>query len=200
VNQAKFIEAIYTLRELFADGYIYLPRQFSPEAAKIHGESVSFRDHFGRDGVFPEKSDLSESEYTFTRRWRNARHIETLRALPVFGERNVIKNSQLMSVDYNILALRMEAVKPDFRNPENALWMPDDLSGDQTITLGGDPDYRFSARNLITGVVVDLKCSDFAGVLRPEFSENIDFDALRQQYAQTRAAESENDNWEMEED
>ncbi|MDR1208789.1 MAG: hypothetical protein LBK41_00495 [Clostridiales bacterium] len=179
--------AIYTLRELFSDGYIHL-----------RGESVSFRDHFGRDGVFPEKSDLSESEYTFARRWRNARHIETLRALPIFGERDIIKNSQLMPVDYNILALRMDAVKPDFRSPENSLWMPEDLSGDQTITLGGDPDHRFNARNLITGMVVDLKCSDFAGVLRPEFSENIDFDALRQEYAQTRAAEQDN-NWEMEE-
>ena len=58
-----------------------------------------------------------------------------------------------------------------------------------------------------SGVVVALRRKDFLGVLRPEYADNIDFDALKREYTEQHAEVGENgfdgfeadeDDWEVE--
>ena len=73
-------------------------------------------------------------------------------------------------------------------HPETLLWMPCEEAGD----IGADYDRLFPVENLITGERAELCRNDFHGVLRPEFAENIDFEALKNEYA---ANKEEQPDW-----
>ena len=175
--------SIYTLRSLFLHDSIHLP-----------GDYLNFAQFFGRDGVFPERADVNEREYQYIHRWTNARHIDKLSHLPKFGEKDVIQGSAgAMPFEYKTLALRQERLTPAYQKPENLLWTPL-LDGDGNCPgLNDSPACRFDAQNMITGAVVTLRRRDFFGVLRPEHSDNIDFDALKQEYAAQHAETDENE-------
>jgi len=195
--------AIHDLRDLFVHDSIHLP-----------GDFINFAQYFGRDGVFPERADINEREYEYIYRWMEARRVETLSRLPMFGERDVIKNSaESMPFDYKVLVLRQDALTPDYRKPENILWTPKyDIDGVCLNLDVNNPGSHFNVESMITGVVVALRRVDFLGVLRPDYVENIDFEALRHEYAAQRTAAEENediclenqdandeDDWEQEE-
>jgi len=179
--------AIYTLRDLFVTGSNYLS-----------GDWVFFHQHFSKDGVYPEKADINEREYTYIKRWDDARRVSSLSRLPMFGEGHIIRGSDTMSFDYRVMVLDPDALTPEYRTPENILWTPHYDTDGICLNLDrdddGPPDSRFNVENMITGVVVALRHRDFIGVLRPEFAENIDFDTLKQEYAAQHTETRENDS------
>ena len=188
------IGAIHDLRQLFTNNSIHLP-----------GDYINFAQYFGRDGVFPERADVTEREYPYIRRWRETRRVETLSRLPIFGEGHVIRGSEAMPFDYRALVLRQDALTLDYRTPENILWTPHyDIDGTCLNLDNGHPETSFNVENMTTGVVVALRRKDFLGVLRPEFADNIDFDALKREYAEQHAEagfdgfEADGDDWEAE--
>jgi hypothetical protein len=162
------------LTELFENGYI-----------ELKDEIVNLAEYFGRDGVYPERGNLNDNYYpSYVMRRERAWHVEALDRLPMFGEKNVIDGSaEAMPYDYKTLVLRQETLKPEYRKPENMLWTPHyDFDG-TCINLGSGEQSHFNVENMITGVVVALRRVDFVGVLRPEYADNINFDALKQEYA-----------------
>ena len=178
--------AIHDLRQLFIHDSIHHP-----------GDYINFAQFFGRDGVFPERADVKEREYKYITRWTEARRdVNTLSRLPMFGERDVIKNSvEAMPYDYKVLVLRQDALTPDYRKPENILWTPRyDVDGVCLNLENNHPETRFNVENMITGVVVALCRKDFLGVLRPEYADKIDFEALKSEYVKQHAEVEHDEN------
>ena len=97
----------------------------------------------------------------------------------MFGEKDVIRNSgninNDMSYDYRVLVLRPEALPKEQQKPENILWTP---------VIDGDyyGNHKYNSFNMITGVFANFSRGDFIGILRPEFENKIDFDALKNDY------------------
>ena len=110
-------DAIMSIDLLFVHGDIWL-----------NGNSVYLVDQFSRDGVFPEKADLSDAQYDYISRWRNSRVINNLSQLPMFGEKDVIRSSgniiNEMSYEYRVLVLRPEALPKEQQKPETKLTRP----------------------------------------------------------------------------
>ena len=131
--------------------------------------------YFAKDSIFPEIADIADHSYKYISRWRNARHIEKLSQLPMFGEKDVINGSESwkskMSYEYRVLVINPNALPDEMRVPQNMLWTP--------LVEGDSVKY---ARNLITDGTMDLARDDFIGILRPEFENNIDFAALNYEY------------------
>jgi hypothetical protein len=176
--------ALRDLKELFDNGY-----------ACLCGDTVILSEYFSRDSVFPERADINEREYKYTLRWTNAQHIDKLPHFPLFDEKNVIAGSTEMPFEYKTLVLNADALKPEYRLAENMLWTPQlDNNGICPELDNDDPDAVFAAENLITGAVTEFRHSDFVGVLRPEYTDNIDFDALKSEYAETHSNVTQNDN------
>jgi len=174
--------AIMSIRDMFSDGL-----------AQFRDDVVSFRDQFGRDGIYPITADINDREYTYTSRWQRARHIDKLSQLPMFGEKDVIRNSTAtMQYDCKTLVLRQDELTPDYRKPENLLWTPHYDENGECHGLNNEPESRFKVENMITGLVVTLRRRDFEGVLRPEHNDNISFESLKQEYSQSRT-ESEDE-------
>ena len=176
--------AIFEIRDLFIHGVISLP-----------GDFINFTQYYGRNGVFPERENVDEREYPYISRWLKARRVNKLSELPMFGAEDIIKGSENMHFGYNALVLRQEALTPGHRKPENCLWTPHyDMDG-VCLNLDNDnPDTRFNAENMVTGITVALRRKDFIGVLRPEYVANIDFDALKKDYAAQHAETAEDEN------
>jgi len=86
-----------------------------------------------------------------------------------------------MSYDYHILVLRHSVLPKELLKPENMLWKLD---------VEGSP----YSQNVITGGYMKLSRDDFAGVLRPEFESNIDFVALKKEYAAKHEKSQSRDN------
>jgi hypothetical protein len=112
----------------------------------------------------------------------------------MFGERDVIRGSaESMPFEYKTLVLRLEKLTPAYRKSENLLWTPL-LDGDGNCPgLGDDPECRFVVQNMVTGVAAALRRKDFFGVLRPEYTNNIDFDTLKNEYTAQHTETDEND-------
>jgi len=158
-------DSMHSIKQLFRDGSIWLC-----------GESVYLGNYFCKDGIFPEKAALTDYEDKYISRWHNARHIDKLAQLPMFGEKHVINENRgsdnQLSYEYHVLIIRRDALPKEQQKPENMLWTP--------VTDGEHTQY---AQNMITGVFSKLSRNDFVGVLRPEFENKIDFEALKGEYA-----------------
>jgi hypothetical protein len=190
------IGAIFTLRELFE----------KVEMNMIYA-GMDVVQCCGKNGIYPVIANVMEHAHAYTCRWTTARHIENLARLPMFGEKNVIRGSESMPFEGKVLVLRPDALTEECRKPENILWT---LRFNENITdytpEETSPGTCFKAENMITGDVVTLRRMDFLGVLRLEYVDKIDFDALKQEYTTLHAKtdEAENDapeddeDWEME--
>ena len=163
-------DAIVSIDSLFIHGDIWL-----------NGDSVYLSKYFSRDGIFPEKADLSDAESDYINRWRKARYITNLSQLPMFGEKDVIRSSGGLQKDlfseYRVLVLRLESLPKEQQKPENILWTP--IVHDEY-----ERNYNYNSRNMITGVLSNFSPRDFAGVLRPEFANKIDFESLECEYSE----------------
>ncbi|MDR2089129.1 MAG: hypothetical protein LBP73_07210 [Clostridiales Family XIII bacterium] len=160
------------LKELFTSGCITLC-----------GETETFTEHFGRDGVYPIKADAGESDYGHISRWSRAPSVGRLSALPAFDGRHVICGGEEMQYNHRPLVLSLGDLRP-----EEILWTPCEDAEDITFDHSG----AFPCENLVTGARATFRRGDFCGVLRPEFEQNIKFDALKREYAAAHADEPEN--------
>ena len=159
--------AIHAIRDIFVKGGIYLA-----------GDHSHFFEHFGRDGIYPEKADINEREYPYIARWDRAPHVERISSLPPFDGQHVIAGSaDAMTYNFSTLVLRKGEFDVDL--PENLLWTP--FEDVEEISVGYDQP--FLVENLVTGKQAELQRGNFHGILRPEFYENIDFEALKKEYA-----------------
>jgi hypothetical protein len=160
---------------------------FNYESIELPGDYIDLTQFFHRDGIYPERADVDDRIYNYLSRWKDARHIGTLARLPMFGEKDIIKGSESenMPFDYKILVLRQDELRDEYRKPENILWTPryDAYNGECLNLANRHPNTVFNVENMITGHVVGLQFKDFWGVLRPEYAKNIDFDALKKEYA-----------------
>ena len=121
---------------------------------------------------------MKDFDDQYVSRWHNARNISKLSQLPMFADKDVISvhagaQSQL-SYEYHVLVIRRDALPKEQQTPVNMLWTP--------VMDGENARY---AQNMITGVFSNLSQSDFVGILRPEFENKIDFDALKGEYTAT---------------
>ena len=157
-------DAMFSNRRLFRDDYITL-----------QGEVCLLSQYFAKDSVYPEKADISDREYRYTTRWENARHVDKLSRLPMFGEKDIIRGSESwnrqMSYEYRVLVINPNVLAKEMQRPENMLWTP----------VVEDDRIRY-AQNIITNNYMNFARDDFFGVLRPEFENNIDFAALKYEY------------------
>lgn len=166
--------AIYSIRDLFRDGY-----------TELCGEAELFNEHFGRNGVYPIHNKIDERDYSYISRWQNKRMVDSLMKLPFYNETDVIRNSASMDYAFRTLLLKNSG----YQIPENQLWQLIDSS-----ESGRDPpDGMLFAENLITGRCVFYHKSDFVGVLRPDIVATLDFDALKKEYAVTHSEYAAND-------
>jgi len=144
-------------------------------------------EYFAQDSVFPQCADLTDHESTYIWRWQRQRPIDKLPRLPMFGEKDVIAGSESwksqMSYEYRVLVVGANALPNEMRTPESMLWMP--------VTEGDTVRY---AKNLITDKFMNLSRSDFVGILRPEFENNIDFAALNYEYGLSHEKPQANDS------
>jgi len=156
--------AMFSLRQLFKDGYTVLD-----------GEVSLLSKYFAQNSVFPEKADLTDRDSQYIWRWQKARPIERLSGLPMFGEKDVISGSESwkskMSYEYRVLVINPNSLPKEMQTPENMLWMP--------VVEGDNVRY---AQNLITDRFMNLTRDDFIGILRPEYEKNIDFAGLNYEY------------------
>ncbi|MDR0311658.1 MAG: hypothetical protein LBJ21_08725, partial [Acidobacteriota bacterium] len=75
------------------------------------------------------------------------------------------------------------------------LWTPHYDSDGVCLNLANNhPETRFNVENMVTGFVVALRHGDFLGVLRPEYADKIDFEALKQEYSAQHAETTEKEN------
>lgn len=168
--------AIYTLRDLFKDGYITLC-----------GESEVFREQFGRNGIYPVHSNLDEHDYSYISRWQNKRKVDSLRKLPFYKETDVIKNSAgHMDYGWQTLLLNCKLLNDGYYTPENQLWQPVNPS-EQDV---GSKDGILLVENLITGQCITCNKDHFIGVLRPDITAALDFEALKKEYTATHGESS----------
>jgi hypothetical protein len=111
------------LKELFTKGYI-----------TIAGDTERFTEHFGRDGVFPERADTDDSPLPYKWRWHKAPYVKRLSELPKFGAGHVIDGSaDMLHYNGHTLVLREETLEPEERKPENLLWQPCEYADDRVI-------------------------------------------------------------------
>jgi len=161
--------AIYAIRDLFKDGYTWLC-----------GETTVFREHFGRNGIYPVHSNLDERDYSYILRWQRARKVDSLERLPALTKTDVIEHSAgHMDFYGQVLLLDFDRVSDRYRTPVNMLWTTTDTRENGT----------FLAENLITDVRMSCSREDFHGVLRPELAAAFNFDALKSMAAQREQGE-----------
>lgn len=158
--------AIFSIRELFRHGY-----------GMAGGHDLDFSAQFGKDGIYPVHADRTEYASGYIRRWTDEREYKSMAALPFFGEKDIIANSQNMRYEWQTLVLNKEVLPPDKQAPVNSLWvLTDGRLGDK----GGDNP--ITAENLFTGEITEWKRSDFLGILRPEKSANINNETIKAEY------------------
>lgn len=157
--------AIYTIRDLFKDGYTWLC-----------GETALFREQFDRHGIYPVHNNLDERDYTYISRWQRARKVDNLNRLPALTKADVIEHSAAhMNLYGQTLLLNFDRAAEKYRTPENMLWTHIDISGNGEEMKDG----AFVAENPITGECMTCTKEDFIGVIRPEIAAAFDFAALK---------------------
>ena len=184
--------AVRTLRDSFVIGSIYL----------VNGTEY-IDEYFGRDGIYPERDKIHDYEVSYISRWDKAPSIDHLSALPPFDGRHIIKGSHIMPYNDRTLVLRHEVLPDAERTVENLLWTANDHDNE----LGDEYTDEFTAENLITGEHRVFTRDNFIGVLRPEFNNGIDYDALKQEYQKPAAGaewyegddQDDEEDWEQEE-
>lgn len=172
--------AIYTIRDLFKDGYTWLC-----------GETTLFREQFDRHGIYPVHNNLDERDYTYTSRWQRTRKVDSLNRLPALTKKDVIDLSK-ENMDFygQTLLLNSDRMADKYHTPENMLWTMTDLTEQSEDVKGG----ALLAENLITGERMSCTREDFLGVLRPDIVAGFNFDLLKkeastvQKERQTQAA------------
>jgi len=175
--------AMHSLKELLTSNSIFLL-----------GKNESFREHFHRNGIIPHEADIADGSFRYTHRWQNTSFVSDLSRLRMFDSRDVIKDStESMPFDYKTLVLRKDKLAPEYQTTIHMLWTPCHNEHGVCEGLGMNPDAAFLARNMITGAVAEMRREDFCGVLRPEFAENIDFEALQKQCAAQTKDENDMD-------
>jgi len=167
--------AIYSIRDLFKDGYTWLC-----------GETTHFREQFDRHGIFPVHNNLDERDYSYISRWQRARKVDNIQRLPALTKADVIEHSAgHMDFYGQTLLLNFDRAADRHRTPENMLWTPIDTSERGEVIQNG----ALLAENLITGERMTFPKDAFIGVLRPELAAAFDFDALKSMAAQREQGE-----------
>ncbi|GHT59294.1 hypothetical protein FACS18945_5580 [Bacteroidia bacterium] len=195
-NTAWALTTRAELAEKWDDGAIFsLRMMFQERGAQIDGEYLTLNDEFARNGVYPEHGVTGEPSYEFVNRWRRAPYVPELSVLPQYDSRHIIIGSEDMTFEYRTLVLRRDALNAEYQTPENLLWTPCERDAEDIGNeIGRDPGTVFRAENLVTGEVNEWRRDDFYGVLRPEFCDNIKFDALKKEYAASRVDEIETED------
>lgn len=160
--------AIYAIQKLFRDGYTWLC-----------SETTNFKEHFGRNGIYPVHNNLDEYDRSYVARWKNKWKVDSLKRLPLFQETDVIKNSAgHMDYEWQTLLLDSQTLKDGYRIPENQLWQPSESLEHGTEMENG----MLLVENLITGQRMSCHESNFLGVIRPDKIAVLDFEALKKEY------------------
>lgn len=181
--------AIYSIRDMLKDGY-----------TTLCGETVLFREHFGRNGVFPVHNKLGELDYSYIFRWKNKWPVESLKRLPFYKETDTIGNSaKHMDFVWQTLLMDSSALNEDHQTPENQLWRALDPSEHSEEMKDG----MLFVENHITGQRVSCHKDNFLGVMRPDIIARLDFDALKKDYIANHCEDiypngAENDDNELE--
>ena len=181
--------AMHSLKESFQYGHF-----------TVDGIDLNFSKQYDKNGLYPDRADLTDHTRTYIRRWQNATKYKTLAQLPFFGERDVIAGSHAMQYDFANLVLKKRILRPEYEMPVNSLWTTTEHREANFATCG---DWPILARNLFTDKVIEFRRSDFVGVLLPEKSANIDYEAIREEYNAQKNAEnstardenSEDEDW-----
>lgn len=181
--------AIYSIRDMLKDGY-----------TTLCGETVLFREHFGRNGIFPVHNKLDELDYSYISRWKNKWTVESLKRLPLYKETDTIaKSTKYMDFVLQTLLMDSNALNKEHQTPENQLWR----ALDPSVHSEEMKDGMLFVENHITGQRVPCHKENFLGVMRPDIIARLDFDALKKEYAHdhcedTCSVDAENDENEFE--
>lgn len=161
--------AIYSLRDLFRDGYTILC-----------GETELFKKHFGRSGIYPFHNNPEDNNYAYIRRWQNQHKVERLARLPLLDEKSVITDSK-GNMDYicQYLVLDGSLLNGGYRKPEHMIWQVT-ATEEYDKSLG---DGMLLAENPITGQCMTIHRDSFIGVLRPDILATLDLEPLNKEYA-----------------
>jgi hypothetical protein len=162
--------AMYRLNSLLEDKYISIADDF-----------ISIANHYGKNGIFPVYADLNDFPNKYIRRWQTIKPIDDLSKLPLFGEKDIINIGVPIPFDYGTLVLKQEALGGN-GNKYNTLWMS--CVDENTQSSDRNALMPLIAENLITGETAQWLYSDFYGLLKPEYVNNIDFTALQKQHQQ----------------
>lgn len=184
--------AIYTLRDQFKYGRF-----------EIEGMQFDFSGQYSKDGLYPDRADLSDSDYKYIYRWQHGAAYKTMSRLPFFGEKDVIAGSEAMQYDWQTLVLKRDVLRPESQIPVNSLWIANQGS-DANFDKSGDG--LIVAENPFTEKIAECKRSDFIGVLRPEIAAKIDYEAIKQEHQASqhtahgadRGEHADDDEWDME--
>lgn len=161
--------AIYSMRDLFKDGYTFLA-----------GDTEFFNKHFGRNGVYPFQNNLDERDYNYISRWMNQCNITSLGRLPIYQEKDIIQNSAShMDYYWHTLLLNGEMLNEEYQTPENQLWQAvDPLEHSEDVKDG-----MLLVENPITGQRMICSKEAFLGVLRPDILARLDIEVLKKEYS-----------------
>lgn len=166
--------AIYNIRDMLKNGY-----------TTLCGETVLFREHFGRDGIYPVHNKLDELDYTYISRWKNRCKVETLKRLPNYSKADTIQNGFTnFDITWHTLLLDSKMLVGGIQTAENQLWKvlsPLDYIEDVEIVekIGNN---MLLVENPITEQRTLCSQDSFLGVMRPDIIEHLDFNALKKEY------------------
>jgi len=160
---------LFDIRDLFKHGYI-----------SLNGETVLFKEQFGRNGIYPVYNDLDDSEYKYISRWERQIRVNGIKNLQPIDESGVIQNSaNHMLYDGQFLLVNPDHFHKDFHTPENMIW----TTSEDVMNITGTFTGEFQADNVITGKKALFRRNDFSGVLRPDIVARYNFEDLKAEYA-----------------
>lgn len=179
VNEAKKWDErgyLFDIRDLFKKGYIAL-----------QGETVFFREHFGRNGICPIYADLDDMDYKYISRWQRPLKQSNIAYLQPLRPADVIPRSAgYMLYDGQLLLLNHNHFPTEFEKPENMMWTP----SEDSMNITKDMTEKFLVDNVITGERMLADRNDFWGVIRPDVVARHDFEALKAGYAAAHEMQS----------
>ncbi len=167
--------SMFNIQNLFKEMSIYM-----------NGESVDFSSQFDKHGIYPKVANSSDSDYTYIYRWQHAKKVDSISNLRVFGEKDIIPNSQSLDYSCHYIVLDSEKLAPEHRKPENIVWTVDSNINSVSPTN----DEIVCARNLATNETCKWQKNDFIGVLRPDIADNINYEAISNEYQQSNHSDS----------
>lgn len=160
---------LFDIRDLLKNGYITL-----------QGETVLFREHFGRTGIYPVYADLDDTDYKYINRWQRSWKVNSLANLRPLQPADVISHSAShMLYDYQLLLINDNHFPADYQKPENMIWTP----SEDSMNITKDITEKFLVDNVITGERMLADRSDFWGVIRPDVVARYNFEALKSEYS-----------------